>query len=225
MKSIRCSLEPSRGGGLPLLMASSNRNRKTVFRFVDLMFNRLAIQKEKNMCCIQNNNNRLMEKVATAFPALVGRLTCIALVAMAAALLPQNSGAATPLYWDANGSAAGASPGGGLATGTWGVNNFWNTDSAGGLPGPGAWVANSLAVFSAGSDATGTFTVTLNGTQTAGGVTFEEGTVTLSGDQLTLSGPITVNAPPTKAIISSVIGGSAGLTKLNTGEVARASAT
>ena len=169
------------------------------------------------MCCMQNDNNRVMEKVATAFSALRGRLTCVALVALAAAWLPQNSGGATSLYWDANGVAAGASSPGTTGTGTWGTDNFWSTTSAG--VDPGAWTSGNIAIFSAGADATGTFTVTLNGTQTAGGVTFEEGTVTLAGGQLTLSGPIAVNAFPTKAIISSVIGGSAGLTKLNTGEL------
>jgi len=158
------------------------------------------------MCCMQNNNNRVNEKVATAFSAFAGRLTCIALVALAAAWLPQNSRAATSLWWDANGATAGASPGGGLATGTWGTDIFWSTTSAG--TDPGAWTSGSIAIFSAGTDASGTFTVTLNGTQTAGGVTFEDGTLTLTSGTLSLSaGSVVTLGVGRSAVIDSVIAG------------------
>ena len=36
------------------------------------------------------------------------------------------------LYWDSNGTTAGA---GATPTGTWGTSNFWNTDSLGGAAG------------------------------------------------------------------------------------------
>src|SRR3954469_10355379 len=81
------------------------------------------------------------------------------------------------LYWDANNTDAGA---GGTPTGIWGTDLFWNNLSDGtGVP--GAWAPGNNAVFSAGGDATGAFTVTLNGTQTAGNLSFEEGTTTLTG--------------------------------------------
>src|SRR5438046_3151556 len=69
----------------------------------------------------------------------------------AALLVPLTSQA---LYWDANGSAAGA--GGPTPTGTWGVDANWSTNSFGTNNTTG-WVSNSIAVFSAGSDATGTY--------------------------------------------------------------------
>ena len=153
---------------------------------------------------------------------LIGSLSrfsrCVALVAITAVWLPQNGPAGTTAYWDANGSAPGASPGGGLATGTWGADDFWSTTSGGLDPGP--WTNGNTAVFSAGTDASGAFTVTLGGTlPTAGSVTFEEGTVTLADGTLTLtgSGAITVNAA--KAVIASRISGSVGLTKAGPGKL------
>jgi hypothetical protein len=63
-------------------------------------------------------------------------------------------------------------------------------------------------VFSAGNDATGTYTITIDGTQTANAVTFEDGTVTLTGDSLNLTGvlhTITTNSGVT-ATVESVVG-------------------
>src|SRR5262245_1574041 len=77
-------------------------------------------------------------------------------------------------YWDVNGAdTTGA--GGPAATGAWntttGLN--WNKDPNGdNTMGPtAAWVNGDTAVFSAGSDATGAFTVTASGTPTAAGLT------------------------------------------------------
>jgi autotransporter-associated beta strand protein len=182
------------------------------------MSNRLAMRKRTNMCRAHYRGNREIGKAVIAFSALAGRLSCVALVAIAAAWLPQNSRAATTAYWDANGINPGASPGGGSATGTWGTDDFWSTTSDG--IDPGAWTDGDTAVFSAGTDASGAFTVTLGGTlPTAGGVTFEDGTVTLSSGTLTLngSGVITVNA--TQGVIASQVSGSAGLTKAGAGEL------
>ncbi|WP_265596003.1 autotransporter-associated beta strand repeat-containing protein [Verrucomicrobium sp. BvORR106] len=81
------------------------------------------------------------------------------------------------LYWDSNGSTAGA---GSTPTGTWGSDSFWSTDSTGSVV-PGGWLANSIAVFSAGTDATNAYSVSVTGTQDIAGITFEEGTVTLGG--------------------------------------------
>lgn len=81
------------------------------------------------------------------------------------------------LYWDSNGNTAGA---GATPTGTWGADSFWSTDATGNVATSG-WVANSTAVFSAGTDATGSYVVTVSGAQSIAGITFEEGTVTLGG--------------------------------------------
>src|SRR2546430_13693167 len=98
-------------------------------------------------------------------------------VAAAAALACPRTGWALPaLYGDSNNSTAGG--GGATRGGTWGVNNFWST-SAAGTAATGAFVSGNAAVFSAGSDATGNFTVAISGLQSVGGVIFEEGAVTL----------------------------------------------
>ena len=56
----------------------------------------------------------------------------------------------------------------------------WNGNSDGsGVP--DLWTEFSDAVFAAGSDATGSYTVTLGGTVHANSIAFEEGNVTISG--------------------------------------------
>jgi autotransporter-associated beta strand protein len=121
---------------------------------------------------------------------------------------------AANLHWDANGTTAGA---GATPTGTWGTDNFWSTSSLG-TNVPGAWTSGETAVFSAGGDATSVFTVTLSLVQNANGLTFEEGTVTLTGADLTLAAPGAVVSANT-GIIDSVVTGSAGVTKFGNGEV------
>lgn len=150
-------------------------------------------------------SHRACQKVAASFSY------CAGLVSLMMLSLGFSSQAAS-LYWDTNGATTGA--GGATPAGIWGTDSFWSLSSAGTAATAG-WTNGSIAVFSAGSDATGAFAVTLNGTQTAGGVTFEEGIVTLSSGPLSLngSGVINVNAAPTKAIIASVVSGSVGLTK------------
>src|SRR4029079_6615864 len=101
-------------------------------------------------------------------------LTRAALLASSVALAgtARTAGAASQ-YWDANGNANGASTGGGVAPGTWGVDSFWN-DLADGTGNFNPWTDGNAAVFSAGSDATGAFTVTVNGTQSPAQIVFEE---------------------------------------------------
>src|SRR5438477_2372859 len=103
---------------------------------------------------------------------------CAAILTATGIVAPTVAYGAT-LYWDANGITAGA---GTTPTGTWGTDPFWNDQSdggdGGGLGTIGPWVADSIAHFSAGTDATGTFTVSVDSTQSAGGIFFEEGNVT-----------------------------------------------
>ncbi len=142
----------------------------------------------------------------------------LALFVFAATLLPQTIFAGN-LYWDINGATAGA--GGPSPSGTWDTSSTdWTTSSAGTAV-TTTWTDGNTAVFSAGTDATGSYTITLSGTQTPGAVTFADGAATLSGGTLTLGGGgvVTVNASPVKGIISSVISGSVGLTKVNSGEL------
>jgi autotransporter-associated beta strand protein len=93
-------------------------------------------------------------------------------------ILTVGSAAVQPAYWDLNGTTAGA--GGATPTGIWdGANAYWN-DAPDGTGSTAAWTPGRTAVFSAGTDATGTYTVTVDGTQDIAGLSFEEGNVTLS---------------------------------------------
>lgn len=106
------------------------------------------------------------------------------------------SGPADP-FWDLNGTAAGAGgTGGTMPNGTWSTSVAnWNPLSDG-TGTTAVWNNGDAAVFSAGSTATGNYTVTVSGSVTASSITFEEGTVTLAGTStpvLTISGGITIN--------------------------------
>jgi autotransporter-associated beta strand protein len=82
-------------------------------------------------------------------------------------------------YWDLNGAAAGA--GGSTPAGIWNSTNaYWNTVSAG-TGSTGVWTGIPAAVFAAGTDASGTYAVTVDGTQNISGLSFRAGTVTLTG--------------------------------------------
>lgn len=96
------------------------------------------------------------------------------------------------VYWDTNGATAGA--GGASPSGNWSDAN-WST-AANGDAATTAWTGGAEAVFSAGSDATSSYGITLTGTQSAASVTVEEGDVTLSGGTLAIAqnGLLQVNA-------------------------------
>ena len=94
------------------------------------------------------------------------------------------------LFWDRNGTTAGA---GTTPTGTWDttLESNWNSVSAG-TNAPGLWAGGNIAVFSAGTDGTGAFTVTVPTGVTIPGVTginHNQGTLTLNGPgTITLTG-------------------------------------
>ncbi|MDR3459626.1 MAG: HYR domain-containing protein, partial [Verrucomicrobiae bacterium] len=125
---------------------------------------------------------------------------------------------AANLYWDINGTNAGA--GGSSPSGSWDTTTAnWNTSSAG-TAAAGVWADGNTAVFSAGSDATGSYGITLTGTESPAGVIFEDGTGTLTGGTLLLTGAGTISVNPTiKGIIASPITGTVGLTKAGAGEL------
>ncbi len=143
-------------------------------------------------------------------------LTCPAV--LAALTLNQRAKAAT-LYWDINGTTADGSSTT-TASGTWNATNtLWNTDLTGGAGGTvGAWTAGSVADFSAGSNVTGASTITISGTQSIGGITFEEGTPTLTGGTLSLNGTqtwlLSVPTASRAATINSTVTGNVGTTGL-----------
>ena len=100
-------------------------------------------------------------------------------------------GSSPMVYWDLNASGGGA--GGANPAGTWNASNtYWNA-AADGTGSTAAWTAGRTAVFAAGGDATGTYTVAVSGTHDIGGLGFEEGTVTLSGGGLRMTGDSLVN--------------------------------
>src|SRR4051812_31011467 len=109
-------------------------------------------------------------------------------VLLAVGILPSSTRAAD-LYWDTYGTTLGS--GSAAPAGAWDATLNWNDQAdggdGGGLAVISGWVADSNAVFAAGGDATGAYTVTVNGTQSASGMKVEEGAVTLSGGQLTLT--------------------------------------
>ena len=82
---------------------------------------------------------------------------------------------ANPLYWDANGSATGSGNLGGI----WGTDNFWTIDPLG-LTATTAYASGNTVAFAAGTDGTGNYTVTLSSSQSAAGLRFEEGHVTIA---------------------------------------------
>jgi MYXO-CTERM domain-containing protein len=87
-------------------------------------------------------------------------------------------------YWDIDGATAGA--GGTAPAGTWSTANAnWSTDSTGSSA-TQVWTNGDSALFSAGSNATGTFTVTNSGV-TVDDITQQEGKFLISGGTLTLA--------------------------------------
>ena len=91
---------------------------------------------------------------------------------------------ATNYYWDSNGATVGA---GVTPTGTWGTDPFWSTNSSGTSATTNYTTTTAdILKFSAGTDTTGPYTVTMNGTQSAGAVVAQTGNLTLSGGTLVL---------------------------------------
>ena len=127
------------------------------------------------------------------------------------------------LYWDANGTATGS---GATPTGTWstasgGVNNRWNSNINGTTTTPGAWLDNRDAVFSAGTNGTNAYTVTVDpfATILVSSINIQEGTPTFTGGTITLN-----NATPNFTVgtgrtttVNSDIAGTNGLNKLGAG--------
>src|ERR1035437_6949814 len=87
-------------------------------------------------------------------------------------------------YWDMNIAATGA---GASPSGIWDTNSLnWSTNSAG-TSLTGTWPGGS-AIFSAGSDATGSYAITVGGTQTVTNLWVKNGAVTFNGGQLNFTG-------------------------------------
>ena len=103
-------------------------------------------------------------------------------------------------YWDIDGPTPGA--GGPTPSGTWSsAAANWSPNAAGDAA-TEAWISGTaagdgrIAYFSAGSDATGSFTVTIDGTNFASGMVVNQGTVNLSGAGVVGIGSGTVTVRP-----------------------------
>ncbi len=111
-------------------------------------------------------------------------VACLVLAAVFV-LVAMPTASATVYYWDGNGATAGA---GTAPTGTWGTSAFWSTNASGlNTTANTATTALDQVRFSAGTDATGTYTVSLNGTRTARQLRLDYGNITFSGGTINLS--------------------------------------
>ena len=115
-------------------------------------------------------------------------------------------------FWDTNGGAAGLNG----ASGTWGTDTNWGNDACGGW-GTGDWQDDRIATFGG----TGVYTVTVCGTQEAGGLKFDDGTVILTGGTINMSDatPIIEVAAAKFATINSVLSGANGIEKTGAGTI------
>lgn len=118
-------------------------------------------------------------KLSKASSSVTLRLAMGLGILLAVAAAPAADGAT--LYWDANGSTAGA---GTTPNQTWATNNApsnrnWSTNSAG-TSSSVSFTAGSDAVFSAGSDATSAYTVTVNGIQRVSSILVKDGSPTFT---------------------------------------------
>jgi hypothetical protein len=122
------------------------------------------------------------------------------------------------VYWDTDGfNTAGA--GGATPSGSWdGLAVNFNSNSAGTGPGmlKGKTTAGDTVVFSAGNTATGSYTVTVSGTQSATAVNIPQGNVTLTGGTLAV-GAFDVSAGATGTVTSTIAAPSSSMTKSGLG--------
>jgi len=154
---------------------------------------------------------------AITLPNSFRAATCAVLIGLA---WVGSARAQTTLYWDLNVDAAGT--GSSTPTATWstsGADKNWSTSSAGTSGGGQKWTDGSFAIFSAGTDATGAYTVTVSGTRNVAGITVEEGAPTFTGGTLNFNGATSIFSVgtsaglPLTATVGSNISGANGLTK------------
>ena len=126
---------------------------------------------------------------------------------------------AATFYWDTDGfDVAGA--GGTAPSGNWSDTALnWNSNSAGSGPGmiKGKTTAGDTVVFSGGGAATGSYTVTVSGTQSAAAVNVEEGDVTFAGAGTVSTPAVNVASGATGTVTATLTGPSASITKTGAG--------
>ena len=134
------------------------------------------------------------------------------LIFAAATLAAANTFAQT-LYWDTNGVIDGS----GNAGGTWDVGGTsnWSADSTG-LSATTTWADGNAAVFSAGTDGTGGWTVTVSGIVDPASITFaQNGSKTITGGNILTTGGLSISsagrAPADQVVIDSKLTGTGAL--------------
>lgn len=173
---------------------------------------------------------------SSAFPHALSRTTFLRSVLTGLAALAGFTPAARAqsyLHWDLNGFTAGS--GGGTApTGLWNATDARWCIVADGAGPVVPWINNSIAVFAAGTNATGAYAVTLTAANLPiGGLQFQEGTTTLTGvGTLQLVNPVAgltpqvaLNGQPTAIGAGVTLAGSAGLNFVGSGTLTLAGAT
>ena len=167
-----------------------------------------------DMSCCRHPFSRRFDRGPPLGPAGCRLAFALGVIAVLQPAVPRV--AAASLYWDTNGATAGA---GSSPSGTWsGTAADWTTKSAGNIATVG-WTSGDTAVFSAGTDATGSFTVNVVGTQTLAGLTVQDGSPTLAGGTLSFSGsaPAINVAAGSTATLNSLIDSSTGFVKKGDG--------
>ena len=128
---------------------------------------------------------------------------------LSAVIVEEATGVAA--YWDANGATAGS--GGATPSGTWdSTSTNWN-DSAG-TGTPATWPTGLIAVLSAGTDASGAYTITVDGTQSASYILAQDnGSITLTGGALNLASSAGIVASGSSSVtVNSDLTGETNLT-------------
>ncbi len=155
--------------------------------------------------------------------ALAGFIRPALLALAVGSLLSGSLRAQTVLYWDTNGATAGA--GGPSPSGPWSDNNGsknrnWNTTADGSTTWPTSWVAGATAHFSAGTDATGAYSVTVSGTQQVADIYVDQGSPTISGGTLNFVNPsatFAVASGSVATVSASLTGAGTALNKTGAG--------
>lgn len=123
-------------------------------------------------------------------------------------------------YWDLNGVTAGA--GGITPSGIWNSSNtYWNS-STDGTGSAAAWTAGNTAIFAAGSDTTGSYTVDVVGNQDMSGLIMRNGSIALaqgSGGNLRLTANGTISVSSGSSSIATPISQDASTRSLTVSNV------
>ncbi|MFO1524317.1 MAG: hypothetical protein U1G05_20310 [Kiritimatiellia bacterium] len=128
---------------------------------------------------------------------------------------------AQTLYWDTTGPTTDS----GNAGGTWdvGATANWTTDSTG-LSATQFWADGNAAVFSAGTDGTGGWTVTVPGTVDPTSITFaQNGGKTITGGNILTTGGLAISSAgrdnANQFVIDSKLTGTGALTIAAHGDI------